>query len=87
MSTTGTVDYSVAQIVQAGHEVQGHVESLIPCVNIDSIPAGEGWSKVEWAYDGSKILDKIREEFKKEFNRSQEVVVEDLFRNGHSLTT
>ncbi|KAF7878957.1 hypothetical protein EAF04_000160 [Stromatinia cepivora] len=28
---------------------------------------------MEYEYDDSKILDKIREEFKKQFNRSQEI--------------
>jgi hypothetical protein len=81
MSTTGTVDHSIIQIIQTGHEVQRHIESLIPYINIESIPAGDGWSKVECVYDGSKILDEIREEFKKKFTRSPEVVVKDLFRN------
>jgi hypothetical protein len=81
MSITGAIDYSIAKIVQTGSETQGHIESLIPHINIEAIPAGDGWSKVECVYDGSEILEEIREEFKKEFNRSREVVVKDLFRN------
>jgi len=87
MSTTSSVDYSVAQIVQAGPGVQVHVENLIPSVHIDSIPAGEGWAKVEGVSDGSKILDGVRGEFKKDFIGSQEVVVKDDLSNDHSLTT
>jgi len=74
MSSNDSIDYSVAQTVLAGHTVQGHVERLTQCFDIESIPAREGWSKVEWVYDGSKILDEIKEEFKKEFGRSQEVM-------------
>jgi len=72
MSSNDSVDYSVAQTVPAGHKIQGHVGRLIQCFDIDSIPAIEGWSKVEWLYDGSKILDEVKEEFKKDFGRSKE---------------
>ena len=78
MSSNDSVDYSVAQTVPAGHKIQGHIIRLTQCFDIESIPARAGWSKVEWLYDGSKILDEIKEEFKKEFGRSQEVNVKDI---------
>jgi len=72
MSSSDNTDSSVAQTVLAGHKVQGHVERLKGCFDIDSIPEEAGWSKVEWGmYDGSKILDEIKAEFKKEFGRSR----------------
>ena len=73
MSSNDSIDYSVAQVVPAGHKVQGHVGRLTQCFDIECIPAGEGWSKVEWVHDGSKILDEVKEEFKKGFGRSQKV--------------
>ena len=83
MSSSDNTDNSVAQTVLAGHKVQGHVERLTGCFDIESIPVGEGWSKVEWGmYDGSKILDEVKDEFKKEFGRSRKVAVKNvLIRN------
>jgi hypothetical protein len=78
MSSNDSVDYSVAQTVPAGAKIQGHVERLAQCFDIESIPAiksaTQRWSKVEWLYDGSKILDEVKEEFKKDF-RSEEVTL------------
>jgi len=42
----------------------------VQCFNIESIPAGTGWSKVE-CKNGSQILDGIRKEFKKEWEESK----------------
>lgn len=73
MSSSSGADRSVAQTVQAGDKVQGHVKSLMNCFDIDCIPEGEGWSEVECKDDGPKLLEEVREEFKKELNQSQKV--------------
>ncbi len=75
MSSNDSEDYSVAQTIQAGHNVQGHVERLKQSFNIESIPAGEGWSEVTGVHEGSKILDDIKKEFKKDFGGSRRVHV------------
>jgi hypothetical protein len=73
MSSSSSIDPSLAQILQAGHKVQDRVKSLANCFDIASIPAGESWSEVECTDGGPKALDEVRAEFKREFNRSHKV--------------
>lgn len=62
MSSSSTADNSVAQTVQAGDKVQGHVEGLMQYFDIESIPMMEitNWSKVELVGDGPQILGEVR---------------------------
>jgi len=78
MSSSSGTDPSLARTLQAGHRVQGRVKSLMNCFDIGSIPAGERpegkrWSEVECTGDGPKVLDEVRAEFLKEFNRSHKI--------------
>ena len=74
MASSVDTDFSgLVQTAQPARRVQILVESLVAYVDTESIPAVDGYSKVECMHDETEVLDKIREEFKREPARSKKV--------------
>lgn len=81
MSSSDDTGYSdLVQSVASSHNVQTLIEDLLSYFNIDSIPTTGGWSKVSCSSDESQPLDKVKDEFKREFYRSKKVKWQDFYR-------
>jgi len=79
MASSSGTDYSdLVQAAKSGHKVQQLIADLSRYFSIEAIANKEGYSKVDCAYDESKVLGEVREEFKKEFVQSKKVVINPL---------
>lgn len=68
MSLSDDTGYSdLVQSVTSSYNVQTLIEDLLSYFNIDLIPIIGGWSKVRCSSDESQPLDKVKDEFKREF--------------------
>lgn len=63
----------ILQTAPYGDKVQLLAEILTRYFRLETIPDKRAYSKVECMEDESKVLDEVREEFKKEFVRSQKI--------------
>jgi hypothetical protein len=71
MSSSVDADYSdLVQSAELGRKLQDLIGSLVVYFSIESVPEKDGWSKVECP---SEELDKVKEEFTEEFERSEDV--------------
>jgi len=67
MTSSGDVDCSdLVQATKSGHRVQHLINDLPRYFDVEAIAPGPCYSKVECVDDVSKVLDKIKDEFKKE---------------------
>lgn len=62
------------QSAKSGHKVQQLVADLPRYFSVETVANRASYSKVDCIYDESKILEEIREEYKKEFVRSKRVI-------------
>ena len=61
MASKVDIEYlDLVQAAQPARRVQTLIESLAAYVDTASIPAGDGYSKVECPYDEREVLDKIK---------------------------
>merc|ERR1711964_380299 len=68
MDSSSNSDLSdLVQAVQSDQELQQVVGTLASYFGIDSIPENDGYSEVRCSYDVSPALEKVRDEFKKEY--------------------
>jgi len=76
MTSSSDTDFSdLIQVVRSSRKVRHLVEDLTSYYNIESIEEEDGYSKVECSDNESEVLKKVREEFKKDWNRDKKVVV------------
>jgi hypothetical protein len=67
-------DYSdLVQVTNSSHKIQDLIRSLPDHFNIESLPEREGLAQIECSEDGWKVLEKVKEEFKKDWQRSKKV--------------
>ena len=73
MSSSGSTDCSdLIQAARSGREVQRLVDDLTRHFRAEDVVEKDGYSKVDC---DPKLLDDIREEFKREFVRSKQVIL------------
>jgi DNA-directed RNA polymerase subunit RPC12/RpoP len=82
-SNAGADCSDLVQTAESGRKVQDLIDGLVDGFSMESIQNKEGWAKVECS---SKVLSKVREEFKKEFERSEKVDAE-IPQESHKLTS
>jgi len=71
IASTGNTEYlDLVQTTKSGDKVQQLVKELFCYFSVQDIANKKGFSKVDCADGGSKILNGVREEFKNEFVRS-----------------
>jgi len=85
MTSSADNDYlDLWQAVRFGNSIESLIRDLALETSTEAIPDGERWSKVDCAFE----LDKVREEYRKEFVRSSKVGVNSLTvtQSEHMLT-
>jgi hypothetical protein len=76
MTSSSSTDCSdLVQVAKSSHKVQCLAEDLTRYFNPKDIVAATHFAKVECAYDETKVLDEVKEEFKREFRKSKKVTM------------
>ena len=74
MASKDDVDYAdLVQLASSSEKVSALIDSLKSHIKMESVPERGGYTVIESSPEGSTVLQKIREEFKNDFERSKEV--------------
>jgi hypothetical protein len=81
MTSSSSTDYSdLVQIAESSHKIQRLAEDLTRYFNPKDIVAANYFAKVECTDDETKVLDEVKEEFKREFRKSKKVITNLLIK-------
>lgn len=81
MTSSSSTDCSdLVQIAKSSYKIQRLTEDLTRYFNPKDIITADYFVKVEYIDNETKVLDKVKEEFKAEFRKSKKVIIHLLIK-------
>jgi hypothetical protein len=81
MTSSNNTDYSdLMQITESSYKIQYFAKDLTRYFNPKDIVTANYFTKIKYTDNETKVLDKVKKEFKREFRKSKKVITNLLIK-------